>query len=109
MEQQKLPNVTIAIVLAILGYLCCCIWGLPAVLFGGIGLLLLRSDAKKYAENPEGYSNYSGWKTARILCIIAVAIGSLYFLFAIYQIYSMGGWEAYMEQVRTMTEQWGME
>lgn len=26
MEQQKLPNVTIAIVLAILGYLCCCIW-----------------------------------------------------------------------------------
>ena len=107
MEQQKLPNVVVAIVLAILGYLCCCLWGLPAVVLGGIGLLLLRSDYKKYEANPEQYNNYSTWKTARILCIVAIAIGALYFFFAIYQIYSMGGWDAYMEQVRTMTEQWG--
>lgn len=109
MEQQKLPNVTIAIVLAILGYLCCCIWGIPAIVFGTIGLLLLKSDEKKYMENPELYSNYSQWKTARILCIIAIVVGALYFAFILFQIYNMGGWEAYMEQSRELMEQWGIE
>ncbi|MDG1572415.1 CCC motif membrane protein [Robiginitalea sp. M366] len=109
MEQQKLPNVTAAIVLAIIGYVCCCIWGLPAILMGGIGLVLLRSDAKKYAENPEGYSNYNTWKTARILCIVAVVIGALYFGLSLYRIYEMGGWEAAMEQSRSILENWGIE
>lgn len=109
MEQQKLPNVTIAIVLAIIGYVCCCIWGLPALILGIVGLLLLKSDEKKYMENPEGYSNYSQWKTARILCIIAIVIGALYLAFALFQIYNMGGWDAYMEQTRELMEQWGVE
>ena len=109
MEQQKLPNVTIAIVLAIVGYVCCCIWGLPALILGIVGLLLLKSDQKKYMADPEAYSNYKQWKTARILCIIAIVIGGLYFAFAIFQIYNMGGWDAYMEQSREMLEQWGFD
>ena len=109
MEQQKLPNVTLAIVLAIVGYLCCCIWGLPSVLFSGIGLLVLRADGRKYAENPEGYSNYGAWKTARILCIIGLVIGLLYFGFSLYRIQQLGGWEAAMEQSRAILENWGIQ
>ena len=109
MEQQKLPNVTIAIVLAIIGYVCCCIWGLPALILGIIGLVLLKSDQKKFEQNPEGYSNYNQWKTARILCIIAIVVGALYLFFILFQIYSMGGWDAYMEQTREMMEQFGVE
>jgi hypothetical protein len=59
MEQQKLPNVTMVIVLSIIGLLCCCFAGLPGVLFGGIGLMLALKDEKLYKANPEDYSNYS--------------------------------------------------
>lgn len=109
MEQQKLPNVTVAIVLAIIGYVCCCIWGIPALILGVIGLLLLKSDQKKFEENPEGYSNYNQWKTARILCIIAIVVGVLYFAFNLYNVYQMGGWEAAMEKSREILEQFGVE
>ena len=109
MENQKLPNVTIAIVLAIIGYVCCCIWGLPAILLGVIGLLLLQSDLRKYRENPELYSNYGAWKTGRILCIVAIVLGVIYFSVVLFQIVRMGGWEAYMEQTETLMDQWGIE
>lgn len=109
MEQQKLPNVTLAMVLAIIGYVCCCVWGLPAIVLGLIGLLVLQSDLRKYRENPEGYSNYSQWKTARILCIISVAVGAVYLSVVIFQIMSMGGWSAYMETVREFMDQYELE
>ena len=41
MEQQKLPNVTLALVLSILGFLCCCFAGLPGIILGGIALFLV--------------------------------------------------------------------
>ena len=47
MEQQKLPNVTIAIVLAILSYLCCCFGGLPAAILAGIAYFLVYKDENK--------------------------------------------------------------
>ena len=106
MEQQKLPNVTIAIILAILSYLCCCFGGLPGAIIAGIAFFLVRSDEKKYMENPELYSNYSQLKTAKVLAIIGLVLGILYLIFTYYQISSMGGWDAYMEQVREMSEQW---
>lgn len=105
MEQEKLPNITLAIVLAILSYICCCFGGLPGAIIAGIAFFLIKNDEKKYIENPEGYSNYSQLKTAKILAIIGIVIGVLYFLIAAYNIYQIGGWEAYMEQVRVMTEQ----
>ncbi|MDB4271031.1 CCC motif membrane protein [bacterium] len=106
MEQQKLPNVTIAIVLAILSYLCCCFGGLPATILAGIAFFLVYRDENKYKENPELYSNYSQLKTAKILAIIGLALGIIYFAYVIYSISSIGGWEAYMEQVNEMREQW---
>jgi ABC-type phosphate transport system permease subunit len=109
MENQKLPNVTVAIILSIIGYVCCCIWGVPAIVLGVIGLLLLQSDLKKYRENPELYSNFGTWKTARILCIVSIAIGAIYLSFVIFQIMRMGGWEAYYEQTEMLMDQWGIE
>ena len=106
MEQQKLPNVTIAIVLAILSYICCCFGGLPGTIMAGIAFFLVRSDEKKYIENPEMYSNYSQLKTAKVLAIIGIVLGLLYLIFTYYQISSMGGWDAYMERVQEMSEQW---
>jgi len=109
MEQQKLPNVTIVIVLSILGFLCCCFAGVPGILFGGIGLLLALKDQKKYQENPEGYTNYSQLKTAKILAIIALVLGVLYLAYSLFAISEMGGWEAYMEKSREMMEELGIE
>lgn len=106
MDQQKLPNVTIVIVLSILGFLCCCFAGIPGILFGGIGLMLALKDDKKYQENPEGYSNYSQLKTAKILAIIALAIGVLYLAYTIFSISQMGGIDGYMEKVNEMMEQY---
>ena len=109
MEQQKLPNVTIVIVLAILSYVCCCFSGFPAIILSGIGLFLVRSDERKYIENPEGYSNYSQLKTAKIMTIIGLVLGILFFAFTIYRIIEIGGWDAYMEESRRIMEELGIE
>ncbi|MGB2758630.1 CCC motif membrane protein [Maribacter stanieri] len=105
MEQQKLPNVTLALVLAILGFVCCCIGGLPAIILGGIALFLTSKDEKTYQANPQDYSNYSTLKTTKTVSIVVLVIGVLYLAYSIYGIMSIGGWEAYMEQVQIMSEQ----
>lgn len=109
MEQKKLPNVTIAIILGILSFICCCFGGVPGLIVAGIAFILVRNDEKKYKSDPELYSNYSTLKTARIIAIIGMVIGLLYFLWTMYQINQMGGWEGYMEQSRELMEQWGIE
>ena len=109
MKQKKLPNVVAGIVLAIISYVCCCMYGVPAIILSGIGLILLRSDEQKYKEDPELYSNYSQFKTAKIMLIIGLVIGVLYLLWTIYQIQAMGGWDAMMEKSREILEQYGIE
>lgn len=109
MEQQKLPNVTIVIVLSIIGFVCCCFAGVPGILFGGIALILALKDEKLYKESPESYSNYSQLKTAKILAMIALIIGVLYLAYTFFTISQMGGWDAYMERSKEMMEQWGLE
>ena len=60
MEQHKLPNVTIALVLSIISFIaCCCSSGLGGLVFSGIALYLVNKDEKEYLSNPENYSNYS--------------------------------------------------
>lgn len=106
MEQQKLPNVTIAIVLAILSYICCCFGGIPGAIMAGIAFFLVRKDENKYKENPELYTNFSQLKTAKVLAIIGLVLGIIWFFWTYFQISSMGGWDAYMEKVQEMSEQW---
>jgi len=74
-----------------------------------VAFFLIRADEKRYRENPELYSNYSQLKTARIIAIIGLVLGILYFFWTFYQISQMGGWDAYMEKSREMMEQWGIE
>lgn len=109
MDQQKLPNVTIAMVLGILSYLCCCFSaGIGGILFSGIAFYLVRKDEQLYGENPEGYSNYGSLKTAKIIAIIGLVLGALALIMVVVQIYSAGGWEAYMEQQKEIYEQFGI-
>ena len=110
MEQQKLPNVTISIVLGIFSFLCCCFSaGILGILLSGIALFLVSKDTKLYSQNPEGYSNFSTLKTAKIVAIIGLVLGVLSLIWTIYSVMQMGGWEAYMEQVSEMMEQFGVE
>ncbi|MFS4456608.1 CCC motif membrane protein [Maribacter sp. 2304DJ31-5] len=108
MEQQKLPNVTIAIVLGIISFICCCFSaGIGGILLSGIALFLVNKDTKLYSENPEGYSNFSTLKTAKIIAIIGLALGAISLLWSVYSIMSLGGLDAYTEQVKEIMEQYG--
>lgn len=110
MEQQKLPNVTIALVLGILSFLCCiCSSGIGGVILGAIALYLTIKDERVYRMNPENYSNYSQLKTAKIVAIIGLVLGVLTLLYTIYTIQQIGGIDGYMEKVQEMMEQYGIE
>ncbi len=110
MEQQKLPNVTIALVLGILSFLCCCFSsGIGGLIMSGIALILIRKDEKTYQEAPENYSNFGQLKTAKIIAIIGLVLGVLSLIYTIYTINQLGGWEGYMEKVNEMMEQFGAE
>ncbi len=110
MEQQKLPNVTIALVLGILSFLCCCFSsGLGGVIMSGIAYILIRKDEKTYQAAPENYSNFSQLKTAKIIAIIGLVLGIITLIYTIYMINQLGGWEGYMEKVNEMMEQYGVE
>ncbi len=106
MEQKNLPNVTIALVLAILSFICCCFGGVPGLLLAGIAFLLIKKDEKTYAENPELYSNYKTLKTVKTVALIGMILGALYFFYTLWSINQMGGWEGYMERVNEMMEQY---
>jgi hypothetical protein len=109
MEQQKLPNVTISLILAILSFICCCFGGIPGLLVATIAFFLVRKDEKTYSQNPDGYSNYNTLKTVKIISIIGMVMGLLYLVYTVWVINSMGGWEGYMERVNEMMEQYGVE
>ena len=75
------------------------------MLFGGIAFYLTGKDKKTYMENPELYKNYNTLKTVRIVAIIAMVLGVLYLLYTYWSISQLGGWDAYMDKVNEMMEQ----
>lgn len=109
MEQKKLPNVTISLVLGIISFLaCCCSSGIGGVLFSGIALFLANKDKKLLEQNPEIYENAKQLNTARIIALIGLVLAVLTLLYGIYQIISVGGFDAYMEQNQQALEQLGL-
>jgi len=98
MEKQKL-NSTIVYVLAILGFLCCCIGGLGFIL-AGIAFYIANTKLKEAYVNPENYENIEGMKTAKIVALVSLIINLLFFVYAIYSV-STVGWD---EMIRTYTE-----
>ena len=105
MEQQKLPNATISLVLAIISFLGCCCFGIGGIIPSAIALYLANKDKKKYEENPELYSNYKQVNTARTVAIIALVISSVWLIYTAVNFFFFGGVEAY----ETAIEQFKIE
>ena len=105
MEQQKL-NPAIVYVLAIVGLLCCCFAGLGFIL-AGAAFLIAHTQIKKVADNPEAFdlSSVNAMKTAKTVALVILIINILYLCWSIYSIQAMGGWDAYMEQVNQLMEE----
>lgn len=103
MEQQKLPNATMIIVLSIVGYLCCCFAGL-GIIPSAIALVMANKAQKLNNENPELYDNYSTIKTGRIVAIIAVALNVIMIVRWIYVV-ATGGFDSFQEQYDEMMRQ----
>ncbi|SRR5690554_1694537 len=100
MEKQKLPNSTAVLVLGILSIIlscCCTIFG---SILGVIGLILANKSLTLYNENPDQYYDVNNVKTGKILNIIGIVLGILFLIWTIFQIYAVGGWDAYMEQIQ---------
>lgn len=107
MEQQKLPNSTLIIVLGIFGYLCCCFSGI-GIIPSGIAYYLARQSEKIYAENPDLYDNRNQIKTGKTVALIAIILNVLMIIRFVYVI-TTGDWEENMERSRELLEQWGIE
>lgn len=103
MEKQKL-NSTVVYVLSILGFLCCCVFGL-GIVPSGIAYFMANSKMKEASLAPENYDNISGMKTAKTIALIVVIINVLYLAYSIYRI-STTGWDEMLEQSRQMQEEW---
>jgi len=102
MEKQKL-NSTIVYVLAILGFLCCCLGGLGFIL-AGIAYFMAQSKLKEAYANPENYENIEGMKTAKIVALVVLIINLLYFIRVVYVI-STVGWDEMIDPIREALEQ----
>lgn len=109
MENQKLPNATIALVLAIISFIGCCFWGLGGIILAGIALYLANRDKALYLQNPELYDNYGQVKTARILAIISLVLSALTFISMIVTLISLGGIEAYFDMIEEMQREYGQQ
>lgn len=99
MEQQKLPNGVLIIVLGIFGFLCCCT-GILGVIPAGIGFYLASKSGILYKENPDAYDNFSQIKTGKIICLIALILSALMTARWGYVIFEMGGVSDLIEEFR---------
>ncbi|MEL6812605.1 MAG: CCC motif membrane protein [Bacteroidota bacterium] len=104
MEKQKL-NTTVIYILSVVGFLCCCVAGM-GMIPAGIAFFMANGKVKEWKANPDNYENGNAMNTAKIIALVVLIINVLYFLYTLYYINSLGGWDAYMEQVRMMSEQY---
>lgn len=69
---QKL-NTTLVYILSVVGFLCCCIYGLGTVA-AIIAIVIANKELKKYHENPDGYTNGKAMKTAKTVATISLVL-----------------------------------
>ena len=100
-------NTTVVYILAILGFLCCCLAGLGFIP-AAIAFFIANGKVKEWNANPEQYSNGNAMKTAKTVALVSLIINLIYFAFNVYSIIQMGGWDEYMENSRQMMEEFGM-
>jgi len=102
MERQKL-NTTLVYILAILGFLCCCIGGIGFI-FAGIAFYIAHTKLKEAYANPENYENIEAMKTAKIVALVVLIINILMAIRVIY-VLSTGGWDEFMAGYQEAMEQ----
>ncbi len=101
---QKL-NTTAVYILSIVGFLCCCVYGL-GFLAAIIALVIANKELKKYANDPQSYSNGKAMKTARTVALVAVVVSGLMAVYSAYQYFAYSE-EERMEQTFDMMEKFG--
>lgn len=89
-QQSKLPNATIALILSIVSFFVCCLYGLGGVL-SGVALYLLSKDKPLLAINPNP-SNLSTYKAAKVIAWITLIINILFIIYILLMI-SLIGWD----------------
>ncbi|TXK79363.1 CCC motif membrane protein [Mesonia sp. K4-1] len=103
---QKLPNATLALVLAIISYVACCLsYGLGGLVLSIIAFVLANKDRKTYLLNPENYDNYGQVKTARILAIVALILSALIVISSIAALLFFGSLEGLEQWANEMQQQ----
>lgn len=93
MEDQKLPNSTLILILGILSILGCCCYSIPGLICGIITIVLANKATAVYKLAPENYSDYGNVKAGKIMAIIALVL-SVLFLFLILWAIAFVGLEA---------------
>ncbi len=102
---QKL-NTTAVYILSIVGFLCCCFYGL-GFLASIIALVIANKELKKYSNDPESYSNGKAMQNAKKLAIVAVIVSGLMALYSAYQYFAFTE-EERIEQTMDMLESFGV-
>ncbi|MCZ8198457.1 MAG: CCC motif membrane protein [Flavobacterium sp.] len=90
MENQKLPNATTVLILALLSIMTC--WLLVGLIFAVAAIYISKGDLKLYHENPKRYDNYQTLLIGRVLTGIGIFINIFYLVFVIY-VYTVIGFE----------------
>ncbi|MEJ1223399.1 CCC motif membrane protein [Sediminicola sp. 1XM1-17] len=97
MEQHKLPNATLIIVLSIASIVLCWCYGILGLILSVIALILANKSANLFKANPEMYTDYNSVKTGKVLAIIGLVLNIMVILMFIWVI-SIIGWDAIMSQ-----------
>ena len=107
MEQQKLPNSTLILVLGILSILTCCCYGVLGLILGIIALVMANKATALYHENPEQYTGYQNVKTGKILAIIGIILNLFYLAYVVW-LFATLGMEGIMNMNEEIMNQYGM-
>ena len=90
MENNKLPNANIVLILGILSVITCICYGIFGIIFGIIALVLAQKDMKLDRSNEIVYTNYQTVNIGRVLAIIGIVLGVLFILLIIWVINIVG-------------------
>ena len=90
MENNKLPNANIVLILGILSVITCICYGIFGIIFGIIALVLAQKDMKLDRSNDIVYTNYQTVNIGRVLAIIGIVLGVLFIIMIIWIISIVG-------------------
>ena len=90
MNEQKLPNSTLVLVLGIISILGCCCYGIIGLVCGIVGLVLAKKDEALYLANPTLYTDFQTLKTGKILCYVGIVLSALTVIYMVILIMTVG-------------------